>query len=106
MNRKPGIFITGTDTDVGKTIVTAVLGVSLQKQGHDVGVMKPIQCGGEDAIFLKKTLGIKDGLQEINPYFASDPVSPHLAFARKKQKINERKIIATYKKLQSKHSSN
>ena len=41
-----GLFITGTDTDVGKTIVTHVLGLLLKEKNCDVGVMKPVQCGG------------------------------------------------------------
>ncbi|HLD69364.1 MAG TPA: AAA family ATPase, partial [Candidatus Omnitrophota bacterium] len=47
-------FITGTDTGVGKTIATAVLGTLLQAKGKDVGVMKPVQCGGNDVQFLQK----------------------------------------------------
>ena len=38
-------FITGTDTDVGKTYVTAGLAVALRKMGVDVGVMKPFAAG-------------------------------------------------------------
>ena len=41
-----GIFITGTDTGVGKTVATLVLATLLQDQGYNVGVMKPVQCGG------------------------------------------------------------
>ena len=50
------IFITATDTAVGKTVTAFVLGVLLESQGLDVGVMKPVQCAGEDAQFLKKAL--------------------------------------------------
>ena len=47
---KHGIFITGTDTAVGKTLVTAALAWSLKELGLDVGVMKPVETGvvGED----------------------------------------------------------
>ena len=41
----PSFFITGTDTGVGKTIVTAALARALRDLGHDAGVMKPIQTG-------------------------------------------------------------
>ncbi|MCK5179631.1 MAG: AAA family ATPase, partial [Candidatus Omnitrophica bacterium] len=41
-----GIFITGTDTGVGKTVATFALGALLQEKGVDVGVMKPVQCAG------------------------------------------------------------
>jgi len=39
------LFITGTDTDVGKTYVTAGLAVTLRKMGVDVGIMKPFAAG-------------------------------------------------------------
>ena len=45
LSRHKGIFITGTDTNVGKTILTAALGVALQKQGFRLGVMKPVETG-------------------------------------------------------------
>ena len=44
-----GIFVTGTDTGVGKTIVTLALGTLFQDREIDVGVMKPVQCAGNDA---------------------------------------------------------
>ena len=40
-----GYFITGTDTDVGKTVVTACIATLFKSQGMDVGVMKPIETG-------------------------------------------------------------
>ncbi|MBI5149992.1 MAG: adenosylmethionine--8-amino-7-oxononanoate transaminase [Candidatus Omnitrophica bacterium] len=98
-----GIFITATDTGVGKTIATLVLATLLREQGHDVGVMKPVQCGGVDAVFLKKSLQISDPLAEINPCFAREPLSPHLAFKREKREIDVKKILAAYGRLKQKH---
>ena len=57
------IFITATDTAVGKTVTAFVVGVLLENLGFDVGVMKPVQCAGGDARFLKKALGLADGLK-------------------------------------------
>lgn len=91
------IFVTGTDTGVGKTIATAVLGLLLKDKGWRVGVMKPVQCAGDDAAFLKKVLCIDEPLEIINPYFADEPLSPHLAFARAKTKITPHKIIDAVK---------
>ncbi|MCX5681934.1 MAG: dethiobiotin synthase, partial [Candidatus Omnitrophica bacterium] len=89
MNLKQrAIFITGTDTDVGKTIASLVIGLAMQKKGIDVGVMKPVQCAGHDAQFLKEKLKIKDSLRDINPYFAREPLSPHAAFKRQGIKID------------------
>jgi len=96
------IFITATDTGVGKTVATLALATLLQDQGYDVGVMKPVQCGGDDARFLKKSLSLKDDLQDINPCFAREPLSPHLAFKRQKRKIDVQKILAAYQQLKQK----
>ena len=97
------IFITGTDTGAGKTIVTYALGVLLQDKGFDVGVMKPVQCGGHDALWLKRHLGIKDHIESINPYFAKEPLSPHLAFQRERRRINPETIFRDYLRLKKNH---
>jgi dethiobiotin synthetase len=97
------ILITATDTGVGKTITTLCLGVLLQAKGIKVGVMKPVQCAGNDAAFLKKQLGLSDDLRAINPYYAPEPLSPHLAFRRAKTKFDKQKIKAALKDLQARY---
>ncbi len=103
--RKKGeaFFVTGTDTGLGKTVAMFALGVLLKERGLDVGVMKPVQCGGDDAAFLKRSLNIPDSLNEINPFFAPEPLSPNLAFRRAKININPKKIIEIYQSLRSQH---
>lgn len=101
--KSKAVFITGTDTDVGKTVVTFVVGALLQKRGCDVGVMKPVQCSGEDAAFLRKNLNVTDSLQDINPYYAEEPLSPHLAFQRQHIHFKKEKIFAAYRRLQERH---
>ncbi len=96
-------FITGTDTQVGKTTATFVLASLLKNRGINVGVMKPVQCGGDDAIFLKKSLQLTDSLQTINPCFAKDPLSPHLAFKRAKSKVQREKILTAFEELKTKY---
>lgn len=78
------IFITGTDTGVGKTHVTIAIGLALQRKGFLVAAMKPVQCGGNDAKLLKSKLGLKEDLRIINPYFAPEPLVPSLALKRAK----------------------
>lgn len=102
-NTMKGIFITGTDTGVGKTMAALVLGVLLQEEGFNVGVMKPVQCAGDDAAFLRRSLKIKDSLKSINPYFAREPLSPHLAFSREKINIDIRHICDAYDDLKQRH---
>ncbi|MFT5387190.1 MAG: dethiobiotin synthetase, partial [Candidatus Omnitrophota bacterium] len=81
------IFITGTDTDVGKTVATFAIATLLKNKGINVGVMKPVQCSGDDAEFLTNALDLQDNFEDINPYYADEPLSPHLAFKRRGEKI-------------------
>ncbi len=96
-------FITATDTGVGKTMATFVLGTLLKGEGFDVGVMKPVQCGGHDAAFLKKALGLDDDIDVINPCYAPEPLSPHLAFRRARKKADAAKIRRAYTLLRRRH---
>lgn len=107
-----GVFVTGTDTGAGKTIVTAGLVGLLINDGLDVGVMKPIETGcpkrngrlvPRDAIFLKVVSGSKDGLSLINPYRLSKPLAPLIAAEIDHKKIELGKISSAYKKLREKH---
>lgn len=102
MNHK-GYFITGTDTGVGKTIAVLCLGVWLKNKGVDVGVFKPVQCAGNDARLLKKKLNLSDPLKAINPYFAKEPLSPHLAFTRQKETVDIAAIKKSYQAVSEKH---
>ena len=83
-----GIFITGTDTGVGKTLVARVIIHLLLKQYDKVGVMKPVASGAvfhngllqnEDAILLQKASNVSLPYALINPYCFSPAIAPHLA---------------------------
>jgi len=83
-----GIFITGTDTGVGKTVATAALGLALRARGVDVGVMKPIETGaplvngrrvGEDAETLRRLIAPNDSIEDVNPYALTLPAAPSAA---------------------------
>lgn len=100
---RDGVFVTGTDTGVGKTVLSLGLALALKERGIDVCVMKPVQCAGNDAQFLKKKLGLKDEPFLINPYYAPEPLAPIVAFRRAKIKIEIPRIIAAYKQLSQKH---
>lgn len=100
---KRTIFITATDTNVGKSVATLALATLLKSKGHSVGVFKPVQCAGDDASFLKKSLGLKDSLKLINPCYAKEPLSPHLAFKRAHKTIDVAKIKQAYKTLRARY---
>jgi dethiobiotin synthetase len=83
-----GIFITGTDTGVGKTMVTAAIARSLAGKGLDVEVFKPIATGclhrreglvNSDAEFLAHWANSKFSLEQINPVRYSQALSPFAA---------------------------
>lgn len=83
-----GFFITGTDTEVGKTVVTVALMEWLKRQGKSVIGMKPVAAGCEwqggrwvndDALQLQQHSSIELPYETINPYPFKKPVSPHLA---------------------------
>lgn len=84
-----GFFITGTDTDVGKTYISGCIALSLRHQGLTVAPRKPIASGclpqvdgsllSEDALFLQQTTNTTDSLQTICPYQFEAAISPHSA---------------------------
>ena len=65
--------------------------------------MKPVQCGGTDAEFLRKSLRLNDAPADINPCFAREPLSPRLAFRREKRSVDVGKILTAYGRLKQKH---
>ena len=105
------IFITGTDTDVGKTYITAGLGVVLQKMGIDVGVMKPFAAGSaqkkgyksEDVEILSRAAQVCDPENLVNPQFFPIPASPYTAWKRLKTKPKISTILSSFKKLSKLH---
>jgi dethiobiotin synthetase len=80
-----GLFVTGTDTAVGKTVLTAGIAVALQARGHAIGVVKPIQSGAlatdpeGDAMLLKHWTGVSEPAEEIAPYAFAAPLAPLVA---------------------------
>ena len=81
-----GLFITGTDTGVGKTVVSCALARGLRAAGVDVGVMKPVETGvpasgPEDAQALMRTAGVGDELDLVCPIQYAMPAAPEAAAA-------------------------
>lgn len=80
-----GAFVTGTDTGVGKTVVTAALALALRRQGVDVGVVKPVQTGARagdpasDAMLLKEWVGLDEGADALCPFSFPQPLAPLVA---------------------------
>lgn len=106
------LFITGTDTDVGKTYVTAGLAVVLRKSGIDVGVMKPFAAGkeqkkgfkSEDVEIIANAAQVNDPEILLNPQFFPIPASPYTAMKTLKIKPKVDLILSSFKHLSKLHS--
>jgi len=107
-----GLFITGTDTGVGKTIVTGGIAIALKNKHCNVGVMKPIATGcfikggtleSRDTQFLLQASGVKDPLSHLTPYRLKTPCSPFWAAKIENRKIRIKNIMNAFSKLTKKH---
>ncbi len=83
-----GVFVTGTDTGVGKTVVAAAVARAVMAKGLRVGVMKPVETGCRmaeeglrpaDGAFLKEMSGVDSPLEDVTPYRFETPVAPLVA---------------------------
>jgi dethiobiotin synthetase len=80
-----GLFVTGTDTGVGKTVLTAGLTLALRARGLDAGVAKPVQSGAlagdpeGDAALLKRWTGVPESVDEIASFCFAAPLAPLVA---------------------------
>lgn len=88
MSDRCGYFVTGTDTGVGKTVVTLGLMQLLQQQGRAVAAMKPIAAGCEltpaglrntDALLLQRQASVALDYALVNPYAFAPAIAPHIA---------------------------
>ncbi|HLC21802.1 MAG TPA: dethiobiotin synthase [Candidatus Methylomirabilis sp.] len=109
-----GLFVTGTDTGVGKTLITAALAAALRERGIDVGVMKPIETGCPirhgrllpmDALTLREASGSRDALDLINPYRFREPLAPMVAAQRAGRRIDIGVLKERFGRLASRHSA-
>jgi dethiobiotin synthetase len=108
-----GIFITGTDTGVGKTVVASAVAAALRLKGIDVGVMKPVHTGcpldrrgnpvPADSIRLIRHARVADPVQDVSPYLFSRPLAPSAAAELEKRAIRFSKILDRYSSLMDRH---
>lgn len=100
---RKGVFITGTDTGIGKTVVSCCIIKALRLRSIDCGVMKPVQCAGDDAYKLIKCSGTGDLLSLVNPFFSKYAYAPLTAFKKEKIIFNKNRVINAYSKLSKNH---
>jgi dethiobiotin synthetase len=102
------IFITATDTDVGKTVITGALAGALVKLGYSVGVYKPVQTGCIVKNGIKTSPDL-DFINKISPeiktkasYLLAEPVAPYTAAVLENIEITREKILEDYNQLKNK----
>ena len=111
MNTKPsGVFITATDTGVGKTTVTTALGLALQHMNVKVGVMKPVETGvtpdrveNSDVGRLRALVAPLQTTDQICLYSLTTPLAPLAASRKDGVRIDLARIVLHWKKLAGLH---
>jgi dethiobiotin synthetase len=97
MNNPRGLFVTGTDTEIGKTLVAGGLIHAYRRIGLRVAGMKPVAAGCfetpegwkiEDVEALRAASNIDAPFDEINPYRFAEPIAPHIAAAREGRTVD------------------
>ncbi|HEV7610035.1 MAG TPA: dethiobiotin synthase [Steroidobacteraceae bacterium] len=103
-----GFFISGTDTGVGKTLVTVALTRAFVARGLRAAVMKPVAAGAmptpdgprnDDALELLAAGNVEAGYDDVNPYLLTMAASPHLAARHDGVTIGAEKILAAHRRL-------
>ena len=106
-----GVFVTGTDTGVGKTLCAAALVHALVNRGIDVMPMKPVAAGAmvhdggwanEDSVTLLRAAG-RDGsrMEDVTPILLREPMAPHIAAAREGRTITLEPVLAAFERLRA-----
>lgn len=96
------VFITGTDTDAGKTWVSALILKALAEQNQQTIGFKPIGSGGipnPDAVQLQRYATVELQLEEVNPFCFAPPIAPHIAAAEVNSLITTAALSAHYQTL-------
>jgi dethiobiotin synthetase len=100
-----GVFVTGTGTEVGKTVVAAAIARTLAASGASVAVFKPAVTGLDelpadgpesepDHALLRRAAGSRQRDEEIAPYRYGPPASPHLAAAMAGEEVEPPRLVA------------
>ena len=102
-----GIFVTGTDTGVGKTHVTALLLAELRRRGVKAAAFKPISCGAggrHDAEIYAELMNHEQPLDVLNPIYLRHPLAPSVAAKLERRRIDLKAIHRCYSQLTTHYS--
>ncbi|WP_141432686.1 dethiobiotin synthase [Bacillus sp. 03113] len=104
-----GFFVTGTDTDVGKTIISSGLAAVLKEKEIDVGVFKPLLSGisredpASDTSFLKQLSQTSLSYEEITPFEFKEPLAPYVAGKLEGKMVTIEEVLSYWEKIKGKH---
>jgi dethiobiotin synthetase len=99
--KRTTFFITGTDTGVGKTVLTALLARHLRERGVNAAALKPVCSGGRgDARALRAAINGALTLDEINPWHFRVPIAPLLAARRERKRVTSAAVLAHVRTMQ------
>jgi dethiobiotin synthetase len=106
-----GLFVTGTDTGVGKTAVTAGVVLALRGRGFSVGVVKPIQSGAlaadpdGDAMLLKRWTGVAESASELAPYSFAAALAPLVAAEVEGREVHLAEVVESVQAVADRYES-
>ncbi|MBL69424.1 MAG: dethiobiotin synthase [Verrucomicrobiales bacterium] len=96
------VFVTGTDTGAGKTVLTGLLLAHLRRRGVRALAMKPVESGGRaDARLLCALQERELGLDEVNPFWFREPLAPAVAARRCGASVLKKDILKAAGRLKS-----
>jgi dethiobiotin synthetase len=104
-----GFFVTGTDTDVGKTIISGGLAAVLKEKKIDVGVFKPLLSGisredpASDTSLLKQLSQTSLSYEEITPFEFKEPLAPYVAGKLEGKIVEIQEVLRHWEKIKRKH---
>lgn len=99
-----GLFITGTDTDCGKTYVSSLILQALRAERVDAVGYKPVCCGDRnDALMLSAASQDVVSVDEVNPVWMKTPAAPHVAAMFENRVIESKELREGYEALAAKH---
>ncbi len=108
-----GLFITGTDTDAGKTYISSLIVRALRNERVDAVGFKPICCGDRnDALEMANASGFSDGeieaddeiLNKLNPVWMKTPAAPHVASMFENKPVEKDVLLNAHKALKNEHA--
>jgi dethiobiotin synthetase len=104
-----GFFVTGTDTNVGKTIISSGLAAVLKEKMIDVGVFKPLLSGisredpASDTSLLKQLSKTSLSYEEITPFAFKEPLAPYVAGKLEGKNVTIEEVLSHWEKIRRKH---